>query len=85
MAPFFAAPDNTLGFKCSTDLEGAKMSIHLNKKYFRPATFTNGDPPVKVIENIEKGGRYSYDCHFSGTRKGKPAPYDARGGGFVIP
>lgn len=54
---------DTLSFTCTTDLTGPKMEITLDKEFFSPATFKNGDPPVRVI----KTGYSEYQCQFSGT------------------
>ena len=79
---------DTLNFKCDTDLKKPKMVITLDEKFFRPAIFTSGGPPVEVIKNLEK--RSHYKCVFSGTGPdGKHYSYDSdQGGGygsFVVP
>jgi hypothetical protein len=84
---------DTLSFTCSTDLENCEMIITLeDKEFFEPFEFIfkaseykNGvhPAPVKVMKPLVK--ECPYDCHFSGTRNGKPETYPAQGGGFVVP
>ena len=77
---------DTLNFKCDTDLGSAEMVVRLkSKKYFRPAKFTNGGPPVEVVKKLNKGRRYGYVCQFDGTRGGKSYSYGGPAGGFIVP
>ena len=71
---FNASPDpvkvrkgDTLSFTYTTDLTDPKMQITLDKEFFSPQTFKNGDSPVNVI----KTGYSEYHCQFSGTSNGK--------------
>jgi hypothetical protein len=80
---FGAEPDpvkvrkgDTLSFTYTTDLSDPKIEIKLDKEFFEPATFKNGDPPVTVI----KTGYSEYHCQFSGTSDGKLVNWTSTGG-----
>ena len=84
--PVHVIKGDTLNFKCDTDLGNAEMMIRIkSKKYFRPAKFTIGGPPVEVVKPLNKGRRYGYVCQFDGTLGRQPVSYGGPAGGFIVP
>jgi hypothetical protein len=79
--PVFLEKGDVLTFKCPTELLNATVNITLDGAFFEPATFKNGDPPVKPIQN----GTSEYKCEVSGTYEGRAVDWASEpgAGGFT--